>query len=85
MNSKFSLDTSFKKNFPTILMTVGVAVCAVLLFTRQNIVNLAALLYCCIMSAVILLSLIIKKKVYAPMIFSAVLPWHLLCTGLLYL
>lgn len=70
MNGRFSLDTSMKKFFPTLLMVVGVAVCAALLFSRQNIVNLVCLLYCCIMSAVILLSLIIKKKVYAPMIFG---------------
>ncbi len=70
MNGNFSLDTSLRKAFPTVLMAVGVAVFAALIATRQNIVNLVALLYCCIMSAVILLSLIIKKKVYAPMIYG---------------
>ena len=70
MNGKFSLDASFKKIFPTLLMLIGVGVCAALLITRLNLVNLVCLLYCCIMSAVILLSLIIKKKVYAPMIFG---------------
>ena len=70
MNGKFSLDTSMKKVFPTLLMAVGIAVCAALLITRLNLVNLVALLYCCIMSAVITLSLIIKKKVYAPMLLG---------------
>lgn len=69
MNKKITLDTS-KKVFPIILMVIGIAVMAVLLITRLNIVNLVSLLYCCIMSAVIFLSLIIKKKVYAPMIFG---------------
>ena len=70
MNGKFSLDTSFKKVFPTLLFAAGVAVAAALIGTRLNLVNLVALLYCCIMSAVITLSLIIKKRVYAPMIFG---------------
>lgn len=69
MEKKFSLDTS-KKVFPIILMVVGIVLMAVQLITRLNLVNLVNLLYCCIMSAVILLSLIIKKKVYAPMIFG---------------
>ncbi len=70
MNGRFSVDTSMKKIFPTLLMVVGVAVSAALFITRLNLVNLVCLLYCCIMSAVILLSLIIKKKVYSPMIFG---------------
>lgn len=70
MDKKFSLDTSWKKVFPMILMVIGVVLMAVQLITRLNLVNLVNLLYCCIMSAVILLSLIIKKKVYAPMIFG---------------
>ena len=70
MESKFSLDKSFKKVFPLILMLVGVAVTAILFIKRLNLINLVCLLYCCIMSAVILLSLIIKKKVYAPMIYG---------------
>ncbi len=69
MNKKISLDSS-KKIFPIILMIIGVAVAAALLITRLNLVNLVNLLYCCIMSAVIFVSLIIKKKVYAPMIYG---------------
>ena len=70
MDKKFSLDTSMKKIFPMILMVVGVVLGCVLLATRLNLINLVNLLYCCIMSAVILLSLIIKKKVYAPMLYG---------------
>ncbi len=66
---KITLDTS-KKAFPIILMVIGLGVMIAQLVTRLNLVNLVSLLYCCIMSAVILLSLIIKKKVYAPMIFG---------------
>ena len=69
MSKKITLDTS-KKVFPIILMILGVGVAAALLITRLNLVNLVCLLYCCIMSAVIFLSLIIKKKVYAPMVFG---------------
>lgn len=70
MNGKFSLDTSMKKVFPALLMAAGVAVCAALFITRLNLLNLVCLLYCCIMSAVITLSLIIKKRVYAPMLIG---------------
>ncbi len=69
MSKKITLDTS-KKVFPIILMVLGIGVMAAQLITRLNLVNLVSLLYCCIMSAIIFLSLIIKKKVYAPMIFG---------------
>lgn len=69
MKKELKLDIS-KKIFPIILMVVGIVIMAVQLITRQNLLTLVSALYCCIMSAVILLSIIIKKKVYAPMIFS---------------
>lgn len=69
MDKKFSLDTS-KKVFPMILCVLGIVLMIAQLATRLNLVNLVNLLYCCIMSAIILLSLIIKKKVYAPMVFG---------------
>ena len=69
MESKFSLDKS-KKVFPIILMIVGLGIMVAQLATRQNIVGLVSLLYCCIMSAIIFLSLIIKKKVYLPMLLG---------------
>ena len=69
MENKFSLDKS-KKVFPIILMVIGLGIMVAQLATRQNLVGLVSLLYCCIMSAVILLSLIIKKKVYLPMMLG---------------
>ena len=70
MDRKFSLDRSLKKVFPMIIAAVGFAAATALLITRLNLVNLVNLLYCCIVSAVILLSLIIKKKVYLPMVLG---------------
>ena len=69
MKKKLALDTG-KKVFPIILMVVGIAIMPALWILRLNIVSVVAVAYCCIMSAVILLSLLIKKKVYAPMVFG---------------
>ena len=69
MENKFSLDKS-KKVFPIILMVIGIGIMVAQLVTRLNLVALVGLLYCCIMSAVIFLSLIIKKKVYVPMLLG---------------
>jgi hypothetical protein len=69
MNKKFSLDTS-KKVFPIILMVLGLGIMIAQFVTRLNLVAVVGVGYCCIMSAIIFLSLIIKKKVYAPMIFG---------------
>lgn len=69
MENKISLDKS-KKVFPVILMVIGLGIMVAQLATRQNLVGLVSLLYCCIMSAVMFLSLIIKKKVYLPMVLG---------------
>lgn len=69
MENKFSLDKS-KKVFPIILMVIGIVIMAVQLITRLNLITLVSVLYCCIMSAIILISLIVKKKVYAPMVYG---------------
>ena len=69
MDNKISLDKS-KKIFPIILMVVGIAVMVLQLVTRLNLIGLVSLIYCCVMSAVIFLSLIIKKKVYMPMVLG---------------
>lgn len=63
MKKELSLDKSIKL-FPFALFTVGAIIAAVQLITRQNFVAVLSVGYCCIMSAVILLSLFIKKKVY---------------------
>lgn len=69
MKNKISLDGG-KKAFPLILMVLGIAAAAGVLIARLNIAAVVAVAYCCIMSAVILLSLIVKKKVYTPMIIG---------------
>lgn len=69
MKNKISLDKD-KKFFPFLLMALGIAIAIAMLIVRLNIVAVVAVAYCCIMSAIILLSLIIKKKVYAPMIYG---------------
>ena len=69
MENKISLDKS-KKVFPIILMVIGLGIMVAQLATRQNLVGLVSLLYCCIMSAVMFLSLVIKKKVYLPMVLG---------------
>ncbi len=69
MKKEITLDKS-KKVFPMILMVVGFAVMIVQLITRLNLLSVVSVAYCCVMSAVIALSLIIKKKVYAPMVLG---------------
>ena len=69
MENKFSLDKS-KKIVPIIIMVIGILVALVQLITRLNLITLVCALYCCIVSAIILISLIAKKKVYAPMLIG---------------
>ena len=63
MKKVFALDKSIKK-FPFALFIAGVIIAAAQLITRQNFVAVLSVGYCCIMSAVIVLSALIKKKVY---------------------
>ncbi len=69
MKKEIALDTS-KKVFPLILMSIGFGLMLAEWIVRLNIVSVVCVAYCCLMSAAILLSLLIKKKVYAPMIFG---------------
>lgn len=69
MKKKIALDTG-KKVFPILLMIVGIGIMLAEWIFRLNFVSVVAVAYCCIMSAVILLSLLIKKKVYTPMVFG---------------
>ncbi len=71
MKKEIQLDFG-KKVFPLVLMGVGVALCIAMLVTRLNFTAVVCVAFNCILSAVIALSLIIKKKVYAPMVFSYV-------------
>lgn len=69
MKKPIELDKG-KKVFPFLLMIIGVVIMLAMWIMRLNIVAVVSVGYCCIMSAVILLSLIIKKKVYIPMILG---------------
>lgn len=60
-------ELTFDKNikiFPFALFVVGALLAAAQLVTRQNFVAVLSVGYCCIMSAIIVLSVLIKKKVY---------------------
>ena len=69
MKKEIQLDFS-KKVFPLIIMGLGVALAIAMLVTRLNFTAVVCVAFNCILSALIALSLIIKKKVYAPMVFS---------------
>ncbi len=69
MKKKIELDCS-KKVVPLIFMLLGIGIMAATLIARLNFMCVVAVAFCCIMSAVIAISLIVKKKVYAPMIFG---------------
>lgn len=69
MKNKITLDTG-KKVFPLILMVIGIGIMLSTWIIRLNIVAVVAVAYCCITTAIIIISLIFKKKVYAPMIFG---------------
>lgn len=69
MKKEISTDFS-KKVFPLILMAVGIGLAVSLLVFRLNIVAVVSVAFNCVMAAVITLSLIIKKKVYVPMLLA---------------
>ena len=69
MKKEIKLDLG-KKIFPLILMIIGVALAIAMLVTRINITAVVCVAFNCIVSALIALSLIIKKKVYASMVFA---------------
>ena len=69
MKKEIQLDFG-KKIFPLIIMGLGVALAIAMIVTRLNFTAVVCVAFNCILSALIALSLIIKKKVYAPMVFS---------------
>ena len=73
MKKQLAFDSS-KKVFPIITMVIGIAVFAAQLITRENFFAVVCIGYCCIVSALILLSLIIKKKVYLHMLLGYAFP-----------
>ena len=69
MKKNIELDTG-KKIFPLIFTALGIILMLSLWILRLNIVAVVSVAFMCIMSAVIALGLIIKKKVYAPFVFA---------------
>ena len=69
MKKEIKLDWG-KKLFPLIIMLIGVALAIAMLVTRVNMTAVVCVAFNCILSAIIALSLIVKKKVYAPMVFA---------------
>ncbi|MGN1419287.1 MAG: sulfatase-like hydrolase/transferase [Acutalibacteraceae bacterium] len=59
-----------KKVFPIITCVIGAVIMVLQLITRQNLIAVVSAGYCCILSAIILISLIAKKKVYLTMILG---------------
>ncbi len=52
------------KVFPFIVFILGALLAVVQLITRQNLIAVVSAGYCCVVGAIIVLSLLIKKKVY---------------------
>ena len=69
MKKKIELDTG-KKVLHLIVMIIGLGIMLATWILRLNMAAVVSVAYCCIVSALIVLSLIIKNKVYAPMIFG---------------
>ncbi|MBR3788577.1 MAG: sulfatase-like hydrolase/transferase [Clostridia bacterium] len=69
MKKEIQLDLG-KKIFPLIIMFIGVVLAIAMLVTRVNMTAVVCVAFNCIVSALIAVSLIIKKKVYAPMVFA---------------
>ncbi len=64
-----------KKVFPLILMVIGIGLAIAQLITRLNFVAVLCIGYCCIVSALIFISLIFKKKVYLFMLLAYAIPF----------
>ncbi len=69
MKKEIEFDKS-KKVFPLVFMIIGIGLMLAQLITRLNFVAVLSVGYCCIVSAFVLLSLIIKKKVYLFMLLG---------------
>lgn len=63
MKKGIVFDTN-KKVLPIITAVLGLLLCAVLLIVRLNIVAVVSVAYMCILSALIFLGIVIKKRVY---------------------
>ena len=69
MKKEIHIDSG-KKVLPVIFMIIGALLTVSLLVIRLNIVAVVMVAFNCIMAAVISLSLIIKRKVYTPMVLA---------------
>ena len=61
-----------KKVFPIIIAVIGLAVMLAMWITRLNMTAVVSVAYCCIVSALILLSLLFKKRLYLWMVVGYV-------------
>ncbi|MGN0567791.1 MAG: hypothetical protein ACI4JR_04290, partial [Acutalibacteraceae bacterium] len=57
-----------KKVFPIIIAVIGLAMMLAMWITRLNMTAVVSVAYCCIVSALILLSLLFKKRLYLWMV-----------------
>ena len=57
-----------KKVFPIIVAVIGLAIMLAMWITRLNMTAVVSVAYCCIVSALILLSLLFKKRLYLWMV-----------------
>ncbi len=73
MKKHISFDSS-KKVFPIIIMLIGAVLFAAQLISRLNLVAVVCVAYCCVVSALILLSLIIKNRIYLYMLLGYAFP-----------
>ncbi len=69
MKKNIELDTG-KKIFPIAVMVVGIGLMLALLIGQLNIIAVVSVAFMCIVSALIVLGLIFKNKVYAPFVFA---------------
>lgn len=67
MKKEIEFDKS-KKVFPIIVFVIGAALGLIQLITRQNLIAVVCAGYCCIVSAIIIIGLLAKKKVYFHML-----------------
>ncbi|MGN1443274.1 MAG: sulfatase-like hydrolase/transferase, partial [Acutalibacteraceae bacterium] len=69
MKRKLELDKGLKV-FPMLLMIVGILIMLAQWIFHLNLVSVISMAFCCVMSLVILLSILIKSKVYLTMVIG---------------
>ena len=67
-----------RKVFPWLTAAIGTALMLAQWIVRLNLLSVVAVAYCCILSAVILIARLAKKKVYAPMVLGYAARWSAL-------